>query len=105
AGTYDPEAHEIRDRDRVVSAESIYENQKIRDLVIKAEMERSDFRRKTQPNVFFGHDKRYTLRLFGRTLIDLKTDTLSLNGTMIVLWIQLPLLIVWLVLRRQLRKV
>jgi ABC-type multidrug transport system ATPase subunit len=104
-GTYDPDGHEVRDRDRVVSAESVYENQKIRDLVSKAEMERRDFRRKTQPNVFFGSEKRYTLRLFGHTLIDLKTDTLSLNGTMIVLWIFLPLILLWLVLRRQLRRV
>ncbi len=105
AGNYDPEAHEVRKRDQLVSAESVYENQKIRDLVIKAEMERADFRRKTQPNVFFGNEKRYTLRLFGHTLIDLKTDTLSLNGTMIILWIFLPLLLLWLVLRRQLRRV
>ncbi len=104
-GTYDPAAHEVRERDRTVSAESVYENQKIRDLVSKAEMERRDFRRKSQPNVFFGSEKRYTLRLFGHTLIDLKTDTLSLNGTMIVLWIFLPLLLLWLVLRRQLRRV
>jgi ABC-type multidrug transport system permease subunit len=104
-GTYDPASHEVRERDRVVSAESVYENQKIRDLVSKAEMERRDFRRKTQPNVFFGSEKRYTLRLFGHTLIDLKTDTLSLNGTMIVLWIFLPLILLWLVLRRQLRRV
>ena len=104
-GTYDPDAQEVRDRDQLVSAESVFENQKIRDLVSKAEMERRDFRRKIEPNVFFGTDKRYTLRIFGYTLIDLKTDTLSLNGTMIVLWILLPLMILWLVLRRQLRRV
>ena len=104
-GTYEPDVHEVREKDRLVSAESVFENQKIRDLVSKAEMERRDFRRKTEPNVFFGSDKRYTLRLFGFTLIDLKTDTLSLNGTMIVLWIFLPLMILWLVLRRQLRRV
>ncbi len=105
AGTYDPAAHEVRERDRLVSAESVFENQKIRDLVSKAEMERRDFRRQVQPNVFFGGEKRYTLKPFGFTILDLKTDTLSLNGTMIVLWILLPLLILWLVLRRQLRRV
>ncbi len=104
-GDYDPEAHEVRERDRTVSAESVYENQKIRDLVSKAEMEYRDLRRKTPPNVFFGHEKRYTIRIFGFTLLDLKTDTLSLNGTMIVLWIFFPLLVLWLVLRRQLRRV
>ena len=105
AGTFDPASHDAREKDRLVSAESVFENQKIRDLVNKADMERRDFRRKTQPNVFFGNEKRYTLRLFGFTLIDLKTDTLSLNGTMIVLWILFPLMILWLVLRRQLRHV
>ena len=104
-GTYDPAAHEVRERDRLVSAESVFENQKIRDLVSKAEMERRDFRRRIQPNVFFGSEKRYTFKPFGFTLIDLKTDTLSLNGTMIALWILLPLLVLWLVLRRQLRRV
>ena len=105
AGTYDPAGHTVRERDRLVSAESVYENQKIRDLVSKAEMERRDFRRKTQPNVFFGQEKRYTLRLFGHTIIDLKTDTLSLNSTITVFWILSPLVILWLVLRRQLRRV
>ncbi len=104
-GQYDPDTQEVRERDRLVSAESVFENQKIRDLVSKAEMERRDFRRRTQPNVFFGSEKRYTLRLFGFTLVDLKTDTLSLNGTLIALWILAPLLILWLVLRRQLRRV
>ena len=104
-GTYNSELHEVRERDRLVSAESVFENQKIRDLVSKAEMERRDFRRKTEPNVFFGSDKRYTLKIFKWTLIDLKTDTLSLNGTMIILWVLLPLMILWLVLRRQLRRV
>ena len=104
-GTYDPDAQEVRERDQLVSAESAFENQKIRDLVSKAEMERRDFRRKIEPNVFFGSDKRYTLKIYKWTLIDLKTDTLSLNGTMIILWILLPLMILWLVLRRQLRRV
>lgn len=105
-GTFDPAKHNVRERDRVVSSEQIFENQKVRDLVNKAEMERIDWRRKhAPPNVFFGLEKRYTFRLFGRTLIDLKTDTLSLNGTMIVLWILMPLILLFLVLRRQLRRV
>lgn len=104
-GTYNPDEHDVRDRDRIVSAESVFENQKIRDLISKAEMERRDFRRKVEPNVFFGSEKRYTLTLFGQRLIDLKTDTLSLNGTMITLWILMPLLLLFLVLRRQLRRV
>ena len=37
-----------------VSAEEIFINRKVLDLVTKAEMEREDYRRKTSPNVFFG---------------------------------------------------
>ncbi|MDB6135415.1 MAG: abc-2 type transporter [Verrucomicrobiales bacterium] len=103
--TYDPANHEVRSRDRIVSSESVFENQKIRDLISKAEMERRDFRRRVEPNVFFGNEKRYTLNFFGHRFIDLKTDTLSLNGTMITLWVLMPLFILFLVLRRQLRRV
>jgi ABC-type branched-subunit amino acid transport system ATPase component len=43
------------------SAEQLYVNRKVLDLVTKAEMEREDYRRKTSPNVFFGTTKKYTL--------------------------------------------
>jgi len=39
---------------RGVSAEEIFVNRKVLDLVTKAEMEREDYRRKSSPNVFFG---------------------------------------------------
>ena len=51
-----------------VSAERLYVNQKITDLVSKAESEQLDYRR--QPlhriNVFFGPDKFYNFTLFGK---------------------------------------
>src|SRR5438067_5561172 len=42
-----------------VTAEQLYVNQKISDLISNAEMEQSDYRRGTRPNVFFGVEKRY----------------------------------------------
>jgi hypothetical protein len=42
-----------------VTAEQIYVNQKVSDLISNAEMEQSDYRRGTRPNVFFGAEKRY----------------------------------------------
>lgn len=102
-GTYDPEAHRIREKDQIVSAEQIFENQKIRDLVSKAEMERLNFRMEDDPpNVMFGKEKRISLPWLDRAVT---TDTLSLNAAISVVWILLPLGCLYVVLRRQLRRV
>ena len=42
-----------------VTAEQLYVNQKVSDLLSKAEMEQNDYRRSKKPNVFFGPEKRY----------------------------------------------
>ena len=42
-----------------VTAEQIYVNQKVSDLISNAEMEQNDYRRGSRPNVFFGATKRY----------------------------------------------
>ena len=42
-----------------VTAEQLYVNQKVSDLISNAEMEQSDYRRGGKPNVFFGEEKRY----------------------------------------------
>ena len=42
-----------------ITAEQLYVNQKISDLIANAEMEQSDYRRGGKPNVFFGAQKRY----------------------------------------------
>ncbi len=42
-----------------VTAETLYLNQKVSDLVSNAEMERNDYRRGGKPNVFFGQQKQY----------------------------------------------
>jgi ABC-type multidrug transport system ATPase subunit len=42
-----------------ITAEQIYVNQKVSDLISNAEMEQSDYRRGNRPNVFFGAEKHY----------------------------------------------
>jgi hypothetical protein len=42
-----------------VTAEQVYTNQKVSDLISNAEMEQSDYRRGSRPNVFFGAQKHY----------------------------------------------
>jgi hypothetical protein len=49
----------FRDANGPVTAEQLYVNQKVSDLISNAEMEQNDYRRGGKPNVFFGRDKRY----------------------------------------------
>jgi ABC-type multidrug transport system ATPase subunit len=49
----------FRNANGPVTAEQIYVNQKVSDLISNAEMEQSDYRRGNRPNVFFGAQKRY----------------------------------------------
>jgi len=49
----------FKDAKGEVTAEQIYLNQKVSDLISNAEMEQSDYRRGSRPNVFFGAEKRY----------------------------------------------
>ena len=79
-----------------ISAEEVYVNRKVLDLVTKAEMEREDYRRKVGVNVFFGTVKRY----FGTEF-----DTLWINGMVIIFTLGLLIVGVELSLRRQLTRV
>src|SRR5205085_6457301 len=54
---FDREA--FKDASGPVTAEQLYVNQKVSDLISNAEMEQSDYRRGSRPNVFFGAEKRY----------------------------------------------
>src|SRR5438477_985374 len=60
-----------------VTAEQIYVNQKVSDLISNAEMEQSDNRRGSRPNVFFGAEKRY----LGVKISDFVFNTLVLIGS------------------------
>src|SRR5881275_2541241 len=48
-----------------VTADQLYVNQKVSDLISRAEMEQNDYRRGNKPNVFFGLEKRYFGIAFG----------------------------------------
>lgn len=85
---------ELISREGGVSAEQIYTNQKVIDLVSKAEMEQADYRDTRHPNVFFGPVKHY----FGISIPLLWFNT----GVMIISsWLSFVLL--YLILRRQIR--
>jgi ABC-type multidrug transport system ATPase subunit len=85
-----------------VTAERIYCNQKVTDLVAKAETAQNDFRRSRAINVFFSPEKRYDLTLFGHyRMIRISVTsyaTLVLVGTSLALMAML-----YGVLKRQLR--
>ena len=59
-GTLTQEMLDYVQRERkATSAEELYVNRKVLDLVTKAEMEREDYRRERSPNVFFGTTRQY----------------------------------------------
>src|ERR1700693_2047001 len=71
-----------------VTAEQVYVNQKVSDLISNAEMEQSDYRRGSRPNVFFGAEKRYLgvkISVFVFNTIVLVGSTLGLLG--LLFWI------------------
>jgi hypothetical protein len=83
----------FKDTTGPVTAEQLYVNQKVSDLISNAEMEQSDYRRGSRPNVFFGAEKRY----FGVTANVFFWNTLVLLGSSLGLLVGLH----W-ILRRQL---
>ena len=69
----------FRNANGPVTAEQIYVNQKVSDLISNAEMEQSDYRRGNRPNVFFGAQKRY----FGIRISAFVFNTTVLIGSML----------------------
>ena len=71
-----------------VTAEQIYVNQKVSDLISNAEMEQSDYRRGSRPNVFFGAEKSYLgvkISVFVFNTLVLVGSTLAMLG--LLFWI------------------
>jgi ABC-type multidrug transport system ATPase subunit len=64
-----------------ITAEQLFVNQKVSDLISNAEMEQSDYRRGGKPNVFFGEEKRY----FGATFSVFTYNTVVLIGSSVLL--------------------
>jgi hypothetical protein len=77
-----------------ITAEQLYVNQKVSDLISNAEMEQSDYRRGNRPNVFFGAQKSY---------LGMKVDVFVWNSVVLLgSSIALLALLHW-ILRRQLQ--
>jgi ABC-type multidrug transport system ATPase subunit len=78
----------LRDAKGPVTAEQLYVNQKVSDLLSKAEMEQNDYRRGKKPNVFFGPQKRYFGLIFGMFTFDTTVLIGSMLGLLVLLhWI------------------
>ncbi len=84
----------FKDASGGVTAEQLYVNQKVSDLISNAEMEQSDYRRGNHPNVFFGAEKSY----LGLHVTVFMWNTLVLVGSSIAL-----LCLLHWILRRQLQ--
>ena len=78
------------------SAEELFVNRKVLDLVTKAEMEREDYRRRSSPNVFFGTSKHY---------LGTEFRTIWINGIVLVGFLVVIISALEVSLRRQLTKV
>jgi hypothetical protein len=77
-----------------VTAEQLYVNQKITDLISKAEMEQSDYRESRHLNAFFGPTKEY----FG-----LRSGILVFNNAVLIVSSLGLFVLLHLILRRQIR--
>jgi hypothetical protein len=104
---------------RATSAEELYINRKVLDLVTKAEMEREDYRRERSPNVFFGTNRKYTFVKWTRDAETLRNHsswlgfyiaqyeipTIWLNGFVIIFSLVIIITAVQFSLKRQLTRV
>jgi hypothetical protein len=87
----------MRGEGDAVSAEEIYVNRKVLDLVSKAEMEREDWRKASNPpNVFFG-----TQKIYFKT----KFNTIWINSLVILFNVVLIIGALQISLKRQLTRV
>ncbi len=83
----------FRTGERGVTAEQVYVNQKVTDLISKAEMEQSDYRndsaRRGPLNVFFGPVKEYFGFQMGLLWFNTGILVFSTLGMFFVLWLVL----------------
>jgi ABC-type multidrug transport system ATPase subunit/ABC-type multidrug transport system permease subunit len=101
----------LRSRTSGVTAERLYTNQKITDLVAKAETEQSDYRRQVPVNVFFSPEKHYRLFHLPRLWIVnnepreivLRSSVYTFNAMVLITTSIALLCALYLILKRQLR--
>ena len=77
-----------------VTAEQLYTNQKVLDLVSKAEMEQADYRDRHHPNVFFGPIKHY---------LGMDIPLLWFNSGVMIISTLLSFVLLFHILKRQIR--
>ncbi len=93
----------LRCRQNGVTAERLYTNQKVTDLVSKAETEQNDYRRAEPVNSFFSPKKRYQLIKIGSREIVIRSTVFTFNAAVLILSSLATLVVVYLILLRQLR--
>ncbi|HZJ16239.1 MAG TPA: ATP-binding cassette domain-containing protein [Chthoniobacteraceae bacterium] len=96
----------LRSRTRGVTAERLFTNQKVNDLVAKAETEQSDYRRAHKVNVFFGPQKTFYLGPRDWEWVSKHPVVLSVFtvNALVIIGSSLGLLVVlYAILQRQLR--
>jgi ABC-type multidrug transport system ATPase subunit/ABC-type multidrug transport system permease subunit len=115
--TFNPADFPSPESKDAVSAVDLYQNQKVRDLVNKAEMERQDYRRKKSPNVFFGLKKILYEEKKPKESVPaapgqekdkptkIEVGTLKMNAVVLFSFVVIGLAAVWVNLRRQLSRV
>jgi hypothetical protein len=78
----------FKDAEGPITADQLYVNQKVSDLISRAEMEQTDYRRGNKPNVFFGLEKRYFGIAIGVFTFDTMVLIVSILALLVVLhWI------------------
>jgi hypothetical protein len=93
----------LRSRTMGVTAERLYTNQKVTDLVSKAETEQSDYRRMKHVNVFFGPSKVYSFFKIGNQEVAIRSSVFVFNTLVLIVSSIVMLAALYLVLKRQLR--
>jgi hypothetical protein len=92
---------ELKTLKNAVTAETLYVNQKISDLVSKAETEQSDYRRSKNINVFFGPVKHFDFNI-GSKLVQLECSVFMFNTVVLIVFSLIILLLLHVSLKRQL---
>jgi len=92
---------ELKTLKNYVTAEALYVNQKISDLVSKAETEQSDYRRSKNINVFFGPVKHFDFNV-GSRLIQLQCSVFMFNMMVLLIFSLVTLFLLHVSLKRQL---
>jgi len=92
----------------LVSAESIFQNEKLQSLFFMAEVERLDHRYKHYPNVFFGAEKQLRLEIGGQRLgseepfaLQASAKTILIDAVVLYMFCMLGIALLYMSVRRR----